>query len=189
MTTVLSDVHLTTTGWLALTLLASAMLVALAGWWVERSPWLAGTQVVLLGGAGFAGVLEPGLARDPDVLQVLVAVCCVLLAVLGGGPLATAVFRLVDGPQDQRAGSVRRAAEVLRGGAWIGALERLAVSASLLCHWPEGIAISLAVKGLGRYPELRNEEHTGIAERFLIGTFVSVLWATGCAGVALVLSR
>ena len=39
----------------------------------------------------------------------------------------------------------------------------------------------LGLKGLGRYPELRNQEHTGTAERFIIGTFTSVLWAVACA--------
>ena len=36
----------------------------------------------------------------------------------------------------------------------------------------------------GRYPELRNQEDTGAAERFIIGTFTSVLWAVACAGLA-----
>jgi hypothetical protein len=78
----------------------------------------------------------------------------------------------------------RRAGEVLRGGAWIGALERLAVFATLVAGWGPGVAVVLAVKGLGRYPELRNDEDTGVAERFIIGTFTSVLWAAGCAGLA-----
>ena len=47
----------------------------------------------------------------------------------------------------------------------------------------EAIAIVLAVKGLGRYPELKNGNNSAVAERFIIGTFVSVLWACGCAGL------
>jgi hypothetical protein len=78
---------------------------------------------------------------------------------------------------------MRRAGEVLRGGAWIGALERAGIFVSLVAGWPEGLAIVLGLKGLGRYPELRNEERTGAAERFIIGTFTSVLWAAACAGV------
>jgi hypothetical protein len=38
----------------------------------------------------------------------------------------------------------------------------------------------LAVKGVGRYHELGA---AGAAERFIIGTFASVLWASACAGV------
>ena len=63
---------------------------------------------------------------------------------------------------------------VLRGGAWIGFLERAAVAATLLAGWPEGIALVLAVKGVGRYSELRE---TNAPEAFIIGTFASLLWA------------
>ena len=48
------------------------------------------------------------------------------------------------------------AGSVLRGGAWIGYLERGAVAATLLAGFPEGLALVLAVKGVGRYPELRD---------------------------------
>ena len=41
----------------------------------------------------------------------------------------------------------------------------------------------LAVKGLARYPELRAQARPGVAERFIIGTFASVLWSLACAGV------
>ncbi|GAA5013153.1 hypothetical protein [Actinopolymorpha pittospori] len=75
---------------------------------------------------------------------------------------------------------------VLRGGVWIGALERAAVASCLLAGFGEGVAIVLAVKGLGRYPELRAP---GAAERFIIGTFTSLLWAGGAAGVASLLLR
>ena len=57
-------------------------------------------------------------------------------------------------------------------------------SSTLIAGWGPGLAIVLAVKGLGRYPELRNQEDTGAAERFIIGTFASVLWAAACAGLA-----
>ena len=82
---------------------------------------------------------------------------------------------------------MRRAGEVLRGGAWIGALERAAVFATLVAGWPEGLAVVLALKGLGRYPELRTET-PGAAERFIIGTFTSVLWAVACAGAVLTMA-
>ncbi|MBA4020805.1 MAG: hypothetical protein C0482_00415 [Gordonia sp.] len=68
----------------------------------------------------------------------------------------------------------------LRGGRVIGYLERLVVVAALGLHWPEAIAIVLAVKGLGRYPELREP---GAAEQFIIGTLASVVWAAAVAGV------
>ncbi|MFZ2014461.1 MAG: hypothetical protein WAV00_11605 [Nocardioides sp.] len=108
-----------------------------------------------------------------------VALAAGVLAVVGGGLVTTQVLATVEG------GAVRPAGDVLRGGAWIGALERLAVFATLIAGWGPGLAIVLAVKGLGRYPELRNQEDTGAAERFIIGTFTSVLWAAGCAGLAI----
>ena len=109
----------------------------------------------------------------------LITVVAGVVAVAGGGLVTTQVFGIVD-----RASPVRRAGEVLRGGAWIGALERLAVYVALVAGWGPGLAIVLAVKGLGRYPELRSQEDTGAAERFIIGTFTSVLWAVACVGLA-----
>jgi hypothetical protein len=80
---------------------------------------------------------------------------------------------------------------VLRGGAWVGYLERAAISATLLAGWPEGMALVLAVKGVGRYPELVGpgsvEAHA--PETFIIGTLASVLWAAACAGAAVLISR
>jgi hypothetical protein len=126
----------------------------------------------------------------------------VAAAVLGGGPVTAAVLRLVPEPDAAATAAAAAAAaaaaqaldpnappapdptataaEVLRGGATIGVLERGAICVSVLLGWPEGIAVVLAVKGLGRYPELRSP---GTSERFIIGTFASVLWSLACAGV------
>lgn len=165
-------------------LLASALLTAALGWRLHGNRAVA---LALLIWTGLA-VLPVHLAGRSDLGdggRVAFIVALVVLAVAGGGPLTSATFRVVDGPGDPTSGSVRRAAEVLRGGAWIGALERVAIFAALVSGWPEGLALTLALKGLGRYPELRHQERPGIAERFLIGTFISVLWACGCAGLAL----
>jgi len=107
----------------------------------------------------------------------------ILLASLGaGGPVAAAVLRLADPGRPDQKGPADP--QVLHGGAWVGVLERIAITSALLARWPEGIAVALAVKGLGRYPELRVP---AAAERFIIGTFASILWACGCAGVGLLL--
>lgn len=112
-------------------------------------------------------------------------------AVVGGGPLTTTVLWLVDrgNPAKQ---STQKAGDVLRGGALIGALERGAIFAALVAGWPEGIAVALAIKGLARYPELRSPDPNpsavtsqAVAERFIIGTFLSVLWSVACAGLLL----
>ena len=168
-------------------LLAVTLVTALVGW-RQRGSRTVGALLVVLAAALPLWVVatDDGLGHDAGT-QAAMLVTTGLLAVLGGGPVTAAVFRLVDG-REPGAGSVGRAAEVLRGGAWIGSLERLAVFTSLACGWPEGLALTLALKGLGRYPELRHEERSGIAERFLIGTFVSVLWACAWAGTALLLT-
>ena len=74
-----------------------------------------------------------------------------------------------------------RARDALRGGTWIGILERTAITGCLLTGYPGGIAFVIAVKGLGRYPELR--DNPGASERFVIGTLASMLWAAA-VGVA-----
>ncbi len=116
-----------------------------------------------------------------------VATAGVLLAVgaaaLGGGPVVTAVLRAADpgsGPERRRASDP----EVLRGGAWIGVLERTAIAGTVLAGWQEGLAVLIAVKGLGRFNELKAPV---AAERFIIGTLASGLWALACVGVAALL--
>ena len=71
---------------------------------------------------------------------------------------------------------------VLRGGLVIGVLERLAVAASVLASEPVAIAYVVAIKGLGRYAELKDTP--AAAERFIIGTLTSMLWAVGIAAAA-----
>lgn len=186
---------------LAFVLVALAVLLAGAGWFVPSSgrtqlPLSAAALgcLALLGAVVWWGAgPESWSAPGHDTLVVL----CGVLAVSGGGPVTVAVFTLVDGrrPTTDR-DSVESAGEVLRGGAWIGGLERAAVFATVAAGWPEGLAVVLALKGLARYPELRGPMAPasqgvppvpmphGIAERFIIGTFVSVLWALACAGVA-----
>jgi hypothetical protein len=162
-------------------LVAVAAGASVAGLVTGRAARLAtGASVLLLGVAlivAWSGDHSHDLDRGVTVLAGV-------LAVAGGGLVTTQVFSLVEDPE-----GVRRAGAVLRGGAWIGALERLGVYVALAAGWAPGLAIVLAVKGLGRYPELRNQEDTGVAERFIIGTFTSVLWAVACAALTLPVPR
>lgn len=80
-----------------------------------------------------------------------------------------------DGGEPQDAGEQ---AQNLRGGTWIGILERVAIVVAVMCGHPAAIAYVIAIKGLGRYPELKN--HPGASERFVIGTLTSMLWAALC---------
>ncbi|MBY4108986.1 hypothetical protein HQO82_03105 [Rhodococcus fascians] len=104
-------------------------------------------------------------------------VLSVAVAAVGGTAVVPSVFRVARRQNDS---TDDEPVEPLRGGLTIGILERVAVAVSILTGWPEGIAIVLAVKGLARYPELR-ESHA--SEQFIIGTFASVLWALAAAGV------
>ena len=49
----------------------------------------------------------------------------------------------------------------------------------------------LALKSVGRFPDLRGDGTAGGAttERFIIGTFTSVLWAAACAGMVALVRR
>lgn len=149
--------------------------------------------LVLLAAAATSTALGSALTGRGHALVVILAL---VAAAAGGNVVTTAAFETIDAgerdvdpadpadPAGGTDGSLRSAGEILRGGLWIGVLERLAVFATLVARWPEGIAVVLAVKGLGRYPELRTGHRPGLAERFIIGTLVSVLWAGLCAYAA-----
>jgi len=74
---------------------------------------------------------------------------------------------------------------ILRGGAIIGVLERLGVCLAILAGQPVAIAYIVAIKGLGRFAELK--ETPVAAERFIIGTLASMLWAAGIAAAVKVI--
>ncbi len=113
----------------------------------------------------------------------LVVGVAAVAAVLCGGAVTTGVLGLADATS--RPGSVRVQRTVLRGGTWIGALERLALLATLLAGWPDGLVAIVAVKAFARYPELKSGQASGAIERFIIGTFTSLGWAAVCAGVTM----
>lgn len=76
-------------------------------------------------------------------------------------------------------------AGVLRGGLLIGMLERGAVVLAILTGQSVAVAYVVAIKGLGRYPELKAAPEA--SERFIIGTLASMLWAAGVATLVQVL--
>ncbi len=141
------------------------------------------------GGALLGGLLAVAAALAwaegdaPDGLAEGAAVAAVVAAITGGGPVATAVLAAAD-PRAVGVGGGPQDPEILRGGAWIGVLERAVVASTLLAGSAEGLVVLAAVKGLGRYAELRTP---AAAERFILGTLTSGLWAAACVGVALLL--
>ena len=121
--------------------------------------------------------LLPILEEMAVVITVLIVTSALLLSMGAGLFVVAGILRWVD-PEGSAPG-------VLRGGTWIGVLERLAITGTVLAGYPEAIAVVLAVKGLGRYPELRSakSEHRAKAtERFIIGTLASYIWA-GLLGI------
>jgi len=189
---------------LALVLLIAVALVPLAALPLRRilvDPVLpvAGLCVVLLA----AGALAAAAADEAMTgwRWGAAVVAAVAAATTAGSPVVRGVFRVVrrellprrtsgvgppPGPATGLTGepvddAAQRPENVLRGGAWIGYLERAAVASTLLAGWPEGIALVLAVKGVGRYAELRE---SNAPEAFIIGTLASLLWAAAAAGTA-----
>lgn len=123
------------------------------------------------------------------VWSALALTVCGCGAVAGNGVIRALLRRIDEGGARAAAvqGTLIGAQKELPGGRWIGILERIAVYVSIVAGFPTGIAVALAVKGLGRYPELRAEkegcEAARVGELFIIGTS-SVLWAAAWAGIA-----
>lgn len=116
------------------------------------------------------------LAQTGVVLVALTA------ASVLGMPLISWLLRRIE-PGTQTAG-------LLRGGAWVGVLERLAIAGAVMAGYPEALAVVIAIKGLGRYPELRGTEpdlRGETAERFIIGTLASYVWAAAWGGAGAVI--
>lgn len=110
-------------------------------------------------------------------VAVGVVVAALLVATAVGWPVTAWVLRRSVGPNGGAS-----AAPVLRGGTWIGVLERLAITGTILAGHAEAIAVVIAIKGLGRFPELREATGASASERFIIGTLTSFCWA-GAVGV------
>lgn len=178
---------------------------------VTGPPWLGAVVVTgLIVPLAVAGLLALGAGPVSGAAAVPAVAALLVAAAAGGSPMATGVLRLADpaaaraaegmelhpGTSPLRLGATptdaRRTGELapatlsapglLRGGATLGLLERLATFGTLALGSPEGIAVVLAVKGLGRFGELKVP---AAPERFMIGTFASVLWAGACWGVTL----
>ena len=155
--------------WITLTLLTAGFL----GWPVTALVFRIARTIDDRQGAG-AGAADP--ASDPAA-----DVTVDPLATAGTAPTTPAAAAPADGSAALSVSSGR----ILRGGATIGVLERLAVCFAILAGQPVAIAYVVAIKGLGRFAELK--ETPVAAERFIIGTLTSLLWAAGVAALAKVL--
>lgn len=150
-------------------------------------------------GLGILGLALGVNVPETPVLPALVALGLGALGVLGGNPLAVWALQratrddipggehggiLVPATTASGAPSTTKKREVLRGGTWIGYLERVAVVGAIAVGRFEIVAAVIAIKGLGRFSELDTPE---TRERFIIGTLVSMIWA-GVCGALIVLA-
>lgn len=160
------------------------------------APWWS-TIVVAVAALAVAGIASVAIPEPVTGIPVVFgSVLTVFAAATGGAVVAPAVFHLArretEVSRDANRGhhgapdTTNPPREDLRGGLTIGVLERVAVATSVLTGWPEGIAVVLAVKGLARYPEVRDAH---ASEYFIIGTFTSVLWALAAGGVGVGLTN
>lgn len=150
-----------------------AVLVALIGV-VGGGPFTTLVLRATTRGAGVPGRHGGILVRDPRP-----AAAGARVASSGAAPVGDDAS--TDDPRDDGVPPGQR--EILRGGEVIGYLERLAIIGCVLLGQFGGIAIVVAVKGLGRFNELVDEV---ARERFIIGTLASFIWA-GAATAAILL--
>ncbi len=174
----------------------------------RRRHWLVIVPALLVTAAIVVTLLAPAWAdADAPWQRLALAIGFGLIGVLGGSPVVGLVLRfaqgtvplgdhggiVVDDPDDdddrparKRGGKVkggeRGEREILRGGATIGYLERLALIGAVAAGQPSAVAIIIAIKGLGRFSELDGSE---ARERFIIGTLTSLAWAGACTAAAL----
>ncbi|MGO4536286.1 hypothetical protein [Leifsonia sp. 2MCAF36] len=174
---------------LALVLLIAALGCIAATLRSPRRPLVYCATALL--GAAFVVVLIPE-QHAPPIFRILIGIVVFALAVLGGWPASQLALVLATrsttrpSPHDGilvpalTPGGETTTREVLRGGTTIGVLERFAAAATIMAGFPEGLAVLVAIKGVGRFTELAEAE---ARERFIIGTLTSVLWACVCAGI------
>lgn len=182
--------------WLALMLVTiGSLAAAVIAFRFEKRTWAIISAGALAAAVFIAVVPAPGVLDGAGMVLGLLAIA---LAVVGGGPMAVLSLKLAtrntvpagthggimvenDGKFTQSGALAGTAVhEVLRGGLAIGVLERLAVIGTILAGFPEGIAVIVAIKGVGRFTELAAAESR---ERFIIGTFASLIWACACAAL------
>jgi len=188
--------------WVLLLLVTMASLIlAILAFRLNKQPF----AIASAGALGVALMLAAlPLGEAPVAFTVVIGLAALALAVIGGGPAAVLALQLAtknsvtpgshggilvgtentltaDTTADGTATpptAPTAVHEVLRGGLTIGVLERLAVAGAILAGFPEALAVVVAIKGVGRFTELASSE---ARERFIIGTFASLIWACACA--------
>ncbi|MET4096925.1 hypothetical protein [Arthrobacter sp. UYCu712] len=161
--------------WITLALLTAGFV----GWPVTALVFRLARTIDDRADAGAAAGSNPGPATGPGAAEDPAADSTADVANPTPAPDTAADATAAHAAADDAAVSSVR---ILRGGAIIGVLERLAVCVAILAGQPVAIAYVVAIKGLGRFAELK--ETPVAAERFIIGTLTSMLWAAGVAALA-----
>jgi len=168
--------------------IGAGVAAVLADRW--NKPWLALLALVPVVVGGLMLAFQLAVPSPVHAFWVILALVVAALGVVAGSPLTVLVLQRTAPIQSQKLGvaggividdeKTDQPREVLRGGAIIGYLERLAIVVTIIVGHPEAIAVIIAIKGLGRFSELVAPE---VRERFIIGTLVSFSWAAACGGV------
>lgn len=172
-----------------LTIAAIAVAVAFAAVAIgRRRHWFVLPAVVLVAAAIIVPLVLPFNAVGAWQ-SAAVAIGFATLGVLAGSPVVGLVLRFAQGGvelgdhggivvDDADGATKTTRKEILRGGATIGFLERLALIGAIVAGQAAAIAIIVAIKGLGRFSEL---DDSRARERFIIGTLTSLIWASASA--------
>jgi hypothetical protein len=147
------------------------------------------TAVMALAGALVAAVVALVVVLHPETTPLFGIPLTVLgfaAATIGGNPFTRRALDIATGKRvrETEDGGIlivaahdadpAHARTLMRGGTVIGYLERICTVIAIAVGFPEAIAAIIAVKGIGRFPELAESE---ARERFIIGTLASLLWA------------
>ena len=178
---------LTVVAWIAAIIISfAAVLVAILAHRPERRRLVIASTVPIIGVLTAAAF---GVTPAPHpALAILMAIAIMGIGVVAGAPAVTYLLETAtrgSARPGAHGGILVRDArdplperEILRGGVTIGYLERFALIGAVLVGQPAAVAVIVAVKGLGRFSELDNEQ---ARERFIIGTLASLIWASVCA--------
>ena len=82
-----------------------------------------------------------------------------------------------DCEPSQESGRQGESGDSMRGGRWIGPLERILILLLASVEAPAAIAAIVAAKGVIRFPEISQDKAGQKAEEFLIGSFASWILA------------
>jgi hypothetical protein len=160
--------------WLAAVIIVGLCAGAAVVSAVRSRPWLALPSLIPVAAGLYIQTTGYDITLPSHGWIVALSIAMVALAIVSGGPLTTWVLRLTDRATDTDSDTGASGSDVLRGGATIGYLERIAVVGAVGLGQSGIVAAVIAIKGLGRFTELDTSE---ARERFIIGTLVSLLWA------------